>query len=436
MPIRLAAAALTKSRSDRGSLISSTCRSGLARADSVVKVASLAARSGQLAPLSRRIQDSVARSNPTEALKVMEIFSRRSMFDEGVALASAVALLPHLPKCDSTLLIRSVALFAKFKVRPPVLVKALMNRVNEGGLSLTERLSLFENFVYLGIPCENLWPAVSEFSGNSVEISSQLNRLAFSAAVAGRDGLVVEAVEKVFEISGEISRFSEKMKILQVRAYLRYLSPKMYQSLSENSRESLRILQADFDAEPLRKKIPCVSVEKVSECLRKLKIGFTTNLHVGPFPVDIKERDRKIIWEFSGRAKFFAGECGAAERLPVFVWQERVLHAMGYRTAVIPFWQFDRVREKKARIDIVRSTRWAVTGGQGLTSPSPKDSIVSFDAKRAADEEIERREFKGNKFPGQSGKNIGETYFVPEKMTRPWSWNRHRLDEGVGRLVL
>jgi hypothetical protein len=131
---------------------------------------------------------------------------------------------------------------------------------------------------------------------------------------------------------------------------------------------------------------------------------------VGPFRVDIKERDRRIVYQCDGAERY---KEGTSEKLVKLRFQEFVMKSMGYKVVSVPHWHMERITLKKARVEYMRMSRHRAINDlrERAQQQISTSDVTLFDAEKAALEWV----------------NVGERFFKPEKLNRPWTWTRHKL---------
>ena len=374
--------------------------------------AALEGNRGLLPSLSVQIQPAVASGSSLEALEILRLYSRAGFSDSALALAAAVAVRREVRTLSPSDLVGACVSFSKHKTHVPNLFDEILRHLEISSFSPKSKLSLFEAFVHLRIENKfpgQLQPRVEEFNDKSGLIRlSYVNCLPVEANV----NLVVEAVEKFanLPISAEDLKPLEHIQLMQIRAFLRFCRRDDYSKLSKTAKDKLRALDRVTLQYPDSKQT--VLSKRASEALKKLRVAHDCNAWIGPFRVDVKERDRKIVWELASKERFIASTTGAPDRLAISRFQERVLKAMGYRFVQLPYWHWQRITLKKARVGYMKQARFQAVNDKRETKP-----------RELSDQSIDPTKFDAE---AAAFDHCGETFLKLEQLRRPWSWNRHR----------
>ena len=367
---------------------------------------------GLLPSLSVQIQPAIAAGSAAEAVEVLRVYSKAGYSDSSLALAAAVAVKRDVHFLSTPDLVGACVAFSKHKTRIPHFFDEIQ-KLDFSNFPAKSKLSLFEAFVHLRIEKKfpgRLLPKAEEFDDVSGLVRfSYANSLPVEANIPA----VIEAVEKITSLSTTLLKPLEHIWLMQVRAFLRFCCRNDYEKLSKSARDKLRALDRVLPAIPTTAQT--VLSKRASEALRKLRIAHDCNASIGPFRVDIKERDRKIIWELASKERFIASTTGAPDRIATSRFQERVLKAMGYKFVQLPYWHWQRITLKKSRIAYMKQARFqAVKDKREMRPRELTDQSIdptTFDAEAAAFD------------------YCGETFMKLEQLKRPWSWSRHRPGE-------
>lgn len=208
-----------------------------------------------------------------------------------------------------------------------------------------------------------------------------------------------------------------------IRHALVYAYPDAYSSTTEKMKQALA-MTGTLSVSPLnarRSRPPAVVfVESLSKSLLSLRVAHEKNSTLGPFAVDIIERDARLIWQCQGPNRYFSGT-GAWRRLrPYHALQERVLSGMGYAVVLAPHWQWANMRSTKTRSDYCRTNRFLALNDPRQTHTGigthRHDDPASYDAREDASTIMDVY------------RNQGETFFKKGAPKRHWEWNRDLSD--------
>mmetsp|Transcript_86349 Transcript_86349/g.219948 ORF Transcript_86349/g.219948 Transcript_86349/m.219948 type:complete len:513 (-) Transcript_86349:77-1615(-) len=192
-------------------------------------------------------------------------------------------------------------------------------------------------------------------------------------------------------------------RMLLLRSVTRYLYKESYRALPDKVVHAFRKVHRMELPRKIAK--PTVSfTRKLSEVLRKMKVGHIVNAESGPFVFDLVERDRKIVYECLHFDRFYAG---TVDKVETMCLQERVVKAMGYRVIQVPHWQWNKIKHRRQRSEYLRMSRYyAIKDSREL---SPRDEVPEDVALNAFD-------------------YMGEYFFKKEQPASSWSWFQPRYD--------
>jgi hypothetical protein len=126
----------------------------------------------------------------------------------------------------------------------------------------------------------------------------------------------------------------------------------IYNRLSDGIKSSVSALCTVHDSSPTLSK----SLQRLSCTLFKENVAHTINAHAGPFIVDILERDRKIVWNLATRNQYYVGDL-TGKMTAYHELKAKILRHMGYTVIQVPFWQWDKMSNKKLRSEYCRTSR-------------------------------------------------------------------------------
>ena len=201
------------------------------------------------------------------------------------------------------------------------------------------------------------------------------------------------------------------LRNLQIIRYaLRYCYPNVYASVPDRVREFLAfacvetIVIGKLNREDML-------ANSVSESLIKLSVRHTKDTLKGPFRMNIEEVGKKIVWECNSRKHFYTGNSDM-KKTAYYELQTRVLKGMGYSVVQIPYWHWDRLRNRKARVEYLKMSRHIV-----LVDSRERENLngfhlspIAFDASNAA-------------LRLQTDQFLGDLAFRKEAPKRSWSWS-------------
>ena len=144
-----------------------------------------------------------------------------------------------------------------------------------------------------------------------------------------------------------------------VRFALQYCYPDIYQNLGESCLELLArsALSESPSWNPNRMHPPNHRfISQVGEILFKENIDFIKYAQVGPYIVDILERDRKIVWECNSESRYYS--TSRRETTAHYDLKRMVLRGMGYQVVPIPYWHWYRLANRRLRSDYCRASRF------------------------------------------------------------------------------
>jgi len=400
--------------------------SGLQAGEKVVPVltAIIAENQSRLLPeISAKIQQAVASGTAKDALSVLDIFSRYGFKDNSLALAAAVAVRPEISRFSVSHLLSTCVSFSRQKSRIPQIFDALIPRLVALApeISARQKLAAIEALALLRVPLPpELVPTVEDLKTGSAS-RSDLVRFTYALCLPTEapGPVLVEALNSLaLQLEPTREWWDENMThrqyclLMQVREYLRFCLKDQYSQLAPSTREILtQLSKVDFGLydDP---KSSSLFVKRASEALTKLRVGHSANTWVGPFKVDILERDQKIVWDLCNREKYISSVTGAPDQAGNWRFRERTLKAMGYKIIQLPYWHWQRIKMRRARIEYMRQTRYRTTRDKREEKPrelsDQSTDPTKFDAEAAAYE------------------YVGETFFKPQQLKRPWVWKSHR----------
>ncbi|KJP85037.1 hypothetical protein AK88_04258 [Plasmodium fragile] len=151
----------------------------------------------------------------------------------------------------------------------------------------------------------------------------------------------------------------ENKKVLQmitiVRTYLRYKKRRLYDNLPKGVKRVLKKLQSLYADEEYSKRKDRKFVQKVSWHLIKLRIPHVKNGNKGGIPLDILEKNKKLVWMcFSYHQYYIRTIDLTAETL----LQMDLLKAMNYKIAKVHYYQFSRMKARRTRFEYIRMCRY------------------------------------------------------------------------------
>ncbi|EUD65600.1 hypothetical protein C922_04106 [Plasmodium inui San Antonio 1] len=151
----------------------------------------------------------------------------------------------------------------------------------------------------------------------------------------------------------------ENKKVLQmvsiVRTYLRYKKRSLYDNLPKGLKRVLKKLQSLHADDEYTRRKDRKFVQKVSWHLMKLRIAHVKNGHKGGIPLDILEKDKKLVWLCFSYHQYYVRTIDlTAETL----LQMDLLKCMNYRIAKVHYYQFSRMKARRTRFEYIRMCRY------------------------------------------------------------------------------
>ncbi|XP_026192434.1 uncharacterized protein LOC34622509 [Cyclospora cayetanensis] len=142
-------------------------------------------------------------------------------------------------------------------------------------------------------------------------------------------------------------------QLLLCRLALRTLSRHSYEHLDVETRRALRQLQrVELTHTP---RPPTVFVQKFSAILSKLRIAHQAYAMRGILCFDILERDRKLAWSCDGADRFYVHTNSKTATVRL---HEKITRGLGIRMAHCAYWQWNKMKARRTRIEFVRMSRY------------------------------------------------------------------------------
>ena len=191
---------------------------------------------------------------------------------------------------------------------------------------------------------------------------------------------------------------------------LQYVHRDLYAKLSENVLEVMAQVAYVGSAGFGEKCKPSNTkpVAQLGDILFKLKHAYTKSVNIGPYIADILERDSKVMWQWNGPTRYYS--TSKRELTAYYQLQRMVLNGMGYTVIDIPYWHWNRMRNRKVRSEYCRSSRHIslTDGREKLIQPlmSCRDPTL----------------FRINESPLLSA-YTGSIIFKKEQPKKSWSWH-------------
>ena len=98
-------------------------------------------------------------------------------------------------------------------------------------------------------------------------------------------------------------------------------------------------------------------LKDISDTLFSENVAHSVHGAVGSFVVDIVERDRKIVWEYDGRDRFYANGSEPV-KASFHELKRRIIKGMGYKVISIPHWHWKKMNNKQLRKEYCRTSRY------------------------------------------------------------------------------
>lgn len=143
-------------------------------------------------------------------------------------------------------------------------------------------------------------------------------------------------------------------QLLLLHSALRYINrDRLYEQLQPNVRNAFRRLQRiELKRNP---RPPTNFVVRMSELLTKLRIAHFCYATRGPLVFDVLERDRRLIWQCNTADRFYAR---SADKTTSVRLQERIAKGMGLRVASCEYWQWQKMKRRRTRLEYLRMQRY------------------------------------------------------------------------------
>ncbi|KAL8275897.1 hypothetical protein Esti_000159 [Eimeria stiedai] len=161
------------------------------------------------------------------------------------------------------------------------------------------------------------------------------------------------AVEQPEEFWRRPSNARLHRQTLLCRLALRTLHREVYEGLEPDLRKALRQLQRiELTLSP---RPPTVFVQKFSAILTKLRVAHQPYAMRGVLCFDLLERDRKLAWACDGPDRFYVNTNikTATVRL-----HEKIARGLGIQVAHCAYWQWNKMKARRTRIEFVRMSRY------------------------------------------------------------------------------
>lgn len=368
-----------------------------------------------LEPTLDRISES-CRLHPSTAVSFLRSLTAVGFYNAQVSLAVVVGLLEAHRDSPLSIMNRAklLGLMASQRLRVPQVISA----ISADALNCMESSYPFQSLLDLAnLDMLNL----SDISVLRIpENNPDLARLCMAFILSPRIMEDTRSVHSYFlpalerlasaairDVATGHPRISIDLRV--VRYGLRYCYPDIYASVSDSVRELFAAACAENTGSRPNEDM---FVNAASDCLVKLNVRHNKFSEKGPFRLDIEETGRKIVWECNSRKRFYVGG-DQLRKTAYYDLKTRILRRMGYRVVELPFFHWQRLRNRSARQDYLRMSRHTVLADareRRDTLYHDWQSPVSFDSSNASGS-FQNREF------------LGESFFKKESPKRSWSWS-------------
>jgi len=295
------------------------------------------------------------------------------------------------------------------------IVQSIWSRCNQ-----LQRVACVIALVNLDIPLCSSWDLPDPPPSLHLSIDYTLALVRLVPGPATRDGVcllvsrcltnISQDREAVNQLCSLVDNYREKLSIIRYCCFYDFKAD-VYDRLDDNTKQCLLFAT---QIAPKSKPVPS-EVQKLSQTLFAEKVSHVTGVSVGPFTVDILERDRKIIWDFGKPSKYYVGD--DCQKLTSFHrHRTSILKHMGYTVIHIPSWQWIKMKNKKLRSDYCRTNRFLairdIREGNFIRSATDSLDPARFDAFQAAQHIRE------------GWTHHGEIVHKKQRPKQQWSWNK------------
>ena len=332
----------------------------------------------QIRPLMREI--SFVISSLDSSLKLLENASKIGYVDE---LVTGSLLAKTLKRYDPRTIslqdaMRILRIMQTQRYRHRYLIDSLTERVLREG-DTSQRFVVFRILAELDMVDSSRlvdFPrpvSASDSIDFAWGILLQENKLASSVDIPGmlRDCLVALVDTKTDSTSQIPESCEHKLVMIRDAIYLLHRET-VYRNLPERTKSFLSGLGDGNPGKRTESRAFRRGLKQISDTLFSENVAHSVHSLVGSFMVDIVERDRKIIWEYDSRDRFYH-DGSETSKSSYHVFKRRVLNAMGYNVINIPHWQWAKMGNKKLKKDYCRTSRFLALTDMGKSVETDRD---------------------------------------------------------------
>ncbi|UKJ87844.2 hypothetical protein MACJ_000284 [Theileria orientalis] len=142
-------------------------------------------------------------------------------------------------------------------------------------------------------------------------------------------------------------------KFTVVVSYIKCLHMELYNKLDDGTRE--RIMDILMKYNEHKRFESTIFVEKVSEHLKRMRIGCDVNIYKNGVSLDIVEKDQNLVWLCNSYHRFYATTFNMTANSKLVT---KLIRAFGYKVAVINYYQWGRMKCKRTRFAFLRMARY------------------------------------------------------------------------------
>ncbi|BAM38861.1 conserved hypothetical protein [Theileria orientalis strain Shintoku] len=152
--------------------------------------------------------------------------------------------------------------------------------------------------------------------------------------------------------SGDLSiNFLRKFTV--VVSYMKCLHRGMYNKLDDVTKREIMEILIKYNEH--KRFESTIFVEKVSEHLKRMRIGCDVNTYKNGVALDIVEKDQNLVWMCNSYHRFYATTFNMTANSKLVT---KLIRAFGYKVAVINYYQWGRMKCKRTRFAFLRMARY------------------------------------------------------------------------------
>lgn len=302
------------------------------------------------------------------ALKLLENSSAFGCMDECVTGRLLVATLKRYPLCEISLndCLRMLRILKVQRFRHIDLIESISRRVLSEGVA-SQKFTLVRMLGELDLLGATMLIGLPRPATHSDRINLAWGLILQEARISAEidvPALIYDCIEpfgKRDSINSLGLSESAKHKLRLVRDAIYFLHREsIYENLSDSTKFFFSNLMSESESKPLSgspRRVVKPALQKVSDTLFAENVAHSVHGIIGPFVVDIVERDRKIVWEYDDSDRYYSDGTEAVKS-SYYELKRRVLNAMGYKVISVPHWHWKKMNNKKLRGDYCRTSRY------------------------------------------------------------------------------